>query len=65
MLDQWMDETAAALLARWLMEQRERTVLSAEGSSPAPAVATANGDTASDNFLDDLGAPQRACKRRG
>ena len=57
LLDQWMEENAAAMLARWLLEQRER-------SSRAPDVLSAgesrnNGaHSASDNFLADRGASQ-------
>ncbi|MGB8476485.1 MAG: hypothetical protein WCE61_20585 [Candidatus Acidiferrum sp.] len=52
LIDQWMEENAAAMLARWLMEQRER-------SARAPEVLSAsesgkNGTHAvSDNFLAD------------
>lgn len=57
LIDQWMEENAAAMLARWLLEQRERAarapeVLSA-GNSPQ------NGaHSASDNFLADRATPQ-------
>jgi hypothetical protein len=51
LLDTWLDENASALLARWLMRQREH---------PAVEEAAANGDghgkavqTVSDNFLAD------------
>jgi hypothetical protein len=32
LLDQWLAEKAAAMLARWLMEQRERSVLAPEAA---------------------------------
>jgi hypothetical protein len=51
LLDTWMDENASALLARWLMRQREL---------PVAEEAAANGDghskavqAVSDNFLAD------------
>jgi hypothetical protein len=61
LLDQYLEENSAALLARWLMDQRQRTVL--EGD-PAPATEPpANkGRRASDNFLADRIAPPRASR---
>ncbi len=69
LLDSWLEENTAAMLARWLMEQRERPP-TREQSEPAIAV-TANGDRSpaadtrsktaqvvSDNFLaDQTGSP--------
>jgi hypothetical protein len=52
LLDLWIEENSAAMLARCLMEQRERPQQSHED---APAVETLpkNGHTASDNFFAD------------
>ncbi|MBZ5540684.1 MAG: hypothetical protein LAN61_09220 [Acidobacteriia bacterium] len=58
LLDQWMEESASALLARWLIEQRERSVQApafppegtAATQSPGPA-----SNPASDNFLTEFG----------
>ena len=53
LLDLWIEENSAAMLARWLMEQRERpqqAQADALASEPFPK----NGDTASDNFFADL-----------
>ncbi len=57
LIDQWMEENAAALLARWLMEQRERSarvpdmLAAAEsGKNGAPSVPG--------NFLADRTASQ-------
>jgi hypothetical protein len=36
LLDQYLEENTAAMLARWLMNQRERTVLG-EGTASTPA----------------------------
>jgi hypothetical protein len=57
LLDQWLEENAAAMLARWLMDQRERSarvpdVLSASESRNNGA------HSASDNFLADRAASQ-------
>ncbi len=35
LLDQYLEENTAAMLARWLMDQRERTVLGGETCSRA------------------------------
>jgi hypothetical protein len=57
LIDQWMEENAAALLARWLMEQRERSARAPEAL--AAAESGKNGAHAvSDNFLADRAAPQ-------
>jgi hypothetical protein len=37
LLDQWLAENAAAMLARWLMEQRERSVLAHDATPLADA----------------------------
>ena len=50
LLDLWMEENSAAMLARWLMEQRERPQQIHETAIPGEALPK-NGDTASDNFL--------------
>jgi len=50
LLDQYLEENTAAMLARWLMDQRERTVLGEETAS-APAPPENKGRRASDNFL--------------
>ncbi len=52
LLDLWIEENSAAMLARWLMEQRERpqqAQADALASEPFPK----NGDAASDNFFAD------------
>src|SRR5689334_11116244 len=53
MLDQWVEEIAAAMLARWVMEHRERELAS-------PAVRSAVPDepgSASDNFFPNSAPP--------
>ena len=64
LLDSWLEENSAAMLARWLMEQRERPA--AREHSERAAAQTENGErapaheargkathTASDNFFAD------------
>ena len=55
LLDLWIEENSAAMLARWLMEQRERPQ---QAHEDAPAVETLpkNGHTASHNFFADRSA---------
>ena len=51
LLDSWLDENASALLARWLMRQREHPVVegvAANGEGRSKAV-----QAVSDNFLAD------------
>ena len=72
LLDQWMEENACALLARWLIEQRERPprvseltpgegLLSSHGHSPpssAPVcVPSPIAHSVSDNVFADRAAP--------
>ena len=52
LLDQWLEENAAAMLARWLLEQRERSARVPE--ILADAESRSNGaHSVSDNFLSD------------
>ena len=53
LLDQWLEENSSAMLARWLMDQRDKSARSLEARHHDPR---ANGASASDNFLVD-GAP--------
>jgi hypothetical protein len=62
LLDQWIDESSAAMLARWLMEQGEHPLRmpgtqTSAGTKPAQAGKPVNGPGAvhsvSDNFLAD------------
>lgn len=57
LIDQWMEENAAALLARWLMEQRERIARMPDMLSAADS-AKNGAHSASDNFLADRTASQ-------
>ncbi len=52
LLDQWLEENAAAMLARWLMEQRERPSQALDlASTGEPPLRS--GHAVSDNFFAD------------
>ncbi len=53
LLDQYLEENSSAMLARWLIEQRQRSVLAADDTTASPP-AGSNGHGASDNVLADL-----------
>lgn len=57
LLDQWMEENAAAMLARWLMEQRERSARVPDVLSTGES-RNNGAHSASDNFLADRAASQ-------
>ncbi len=64
LLDQWLEENSNATLARWLIEQRERSVLGPAAESPAPEPAPSNGHSVSDNFLADRIVPPHVSRAR-
>jgi hypothetical protein len=70
LLDQYMEESTSAMLARWLIEQRERSVLAPatletpEPADVAAAAASSNGNGASDNVLADRIPLPRTPRRR-
>ena len=68
LLDQWMEENACALLARWLIEQRERPprvpepalgegLFSFNGHAAPHPVASAVAHSVSDNVFSDRPGP--------
>jgi len=59
LLDQWMEENSAAMLARWLMEQRERPSPVQE-VAPAGEPSPKGAHSASDNFFPDRSIPPPA-----
>ncbi|HTQ61973.1 MAG TPA: hypothetical protein VMI32_17245 [Candidatus Solibacter sp.] len=59
LLNQWVDESAAAMLARWLMEQRERSAKVPEALSAAESGKN-GAHLVSDNFLADRAVSQPA-----
>ena len=52
LLDLWMEENSAAMLARWLMEQRQRPQQPPEDASSAEPPRK-NGHSVSDNVFAD------------
>jgi len=52
LLDLWMEENSAAMLARWLMEQGERLRQPPEDAPPA-GPPSKNGHAVSDNLFAD------------
>jgi len=68
LLDQWMEENACAMLARWLIEQRERPpraaehtlgegLLSSSAHFAPNSVARSAAHSVSDNVFADRAAP--------
>lgn len=51
LLDQWLEENASAMLARWLMEQRERPSQAEPASTGEPSLRCRHA--VSDNFFAD------------
>jgi hypothetical protein len=52
LLDQWLDENACAMVARWLIEQRERAAAES-ADSPPPSNPQVDTHSVSDNVLAD------------
>ena len=52
LLDQWIEENSSAMLARWLMQQRERPP-HPEEATDASALPPQNGHGVSDNLFAD------------
>ena len=63
LLDQWLDENTAAMLAQWLIRQRELSVLG-PAQAAAPDAAITSSDSESDNLLADRFAPHNGSRRR-
>jgi hypothetical protein len=57
LLDQWIEENACAMLARLLIQQRERPSRALE-SAPAEEVLPGNGHSVSDNIFADRAGPR-------
>lgn len=58
LMDQWIEETSAAMLARWLMEHGEREA----AETPAAAAIPERGHSVSDNFFADSARPHHASR---
>jgi hypothetical protein len=54
LIDQWVEENTSAMLARWLMEHREREAPIVDPVETAAPKTTTTGASASDNFLTDF-----------
>ena len=52
LLDQWIEENSSSMLARWLMEQRERPPQVREETPPGETLPK-GGPVVSDNFFAD------------
>ena len=61
LLDQWIEENSAAMLARWLMDYREREVPVGE-TLLCNAARPESGHSVSDNFFADGAAASRATR---
>lgn len=53
-LDQWVEELAAAMVARWLLEHQSREILAPSANGAGPE----SGQSASDNFFPNSSWPQ-------
>jgi hypothetical protein len=58
LLDQWMEENSAAMLARWLMEHRERELTLPEALS-ASGEPQQQAHSVSDNFFANRASSSR------
>jgi hypothetical protein len=61
LLDQWMEENSAAMLARWLMEHRERELPAAQTISAASG-SPREAQPVSDNFFANRAASSHASR---
>jgi hypothetical protein len=79
LLDSWLEENTAAMLARWLMEQRENPAAHEHSEHPVSATNGSVGSderipgydarskaahTASDNFFADPASSPHECRTR-
>jgi hypothetical protein len=63
LLDSWVEENSAAMLARWLIERHERPG-TCEQSPAAPESRGKNGHAASDNVFTDFSASPHETRDR-
>jgi len=63
LLDSWVEENSAAMLARWLIEHRERPVTT-QAPEPAPEPRGDNGHRASDNIFAECEASSQETRSR-
>ena len=62
LLDTWLEETSAALLARWLIEHQAESA-HGELSASAGDLKTKAASTVSDNILAEQGMPAPSVRR--
>ena len=65
LLDSWLEENAAAMLARWLMEKREHPLRVPDTQTLAetkPVNGPGAAHSVSDNFLTDQTVPPRVTR---
>jgi hypothetical protein len=68
LLDQWLAENAAAMLARLLIDHPDRSVLVADGASTGNTrgdASSSSAHTASDNFLAEHHVPPHVSRAHG
>jgi hypothetical protein len=58
LMDQWIEETAAAMLARWLLEHREREISAPPANNSRPA----GEQSVSDNFFANSARAQHVSR---
>src|SRR5215475_13443356 len=58
LLEQWVEEVASAMMARWLLEHQGREVLAPSAGGARPE----DGASASDNFFPDSARPQNGSR---
>jgi hypothetical protein len=60
LLDQWIEENSAAMLARWLIEQRERPPQLQEVATAAESLPKTGPHSVSDNVFPHRAGPPHA-----
>jgi hypothetical protein len=63
LLESWVEENSAAMLARWLIEHGDRAP-AADETDAAPQSAGKNGHAASDNVFADFAASPQETRGR-
>jgi len=64
LLDQYLEENSSAMLARWLIDQREKSALAVPDDGEADSESAAAAQSASDNVLPDRVPLPRASRSR-
>ena len=61
LMEQWIEENSNAMLARWLMQYRERET-PAQDSLPGDPARPDSNESASDNFFTERASAQRTVR---